>query len=273
MIVLSWNCRGLRNPHTVHDVRWMVKVKRPNLVFLMETKLRQNKMEGIRMKLGFGNMFVVDCVGWSGGLVLFWEDGSGVEIQNFSHQHINAIVSNQNHSMEWKFTGFYGHPEASKRNEVWDLLKYLAQICPKPWMCIGDFNEVMTMSEKRGANVRPRGLMQAFQHTLEECEMADLGYCGPKFTWSNCQEGVGLIKERLDRVLANHEWRSLFPDAVNHVSVTTNSDHAPLFLHLLHSQSTGRKKAKFRYESCWAALAGCKDAIDSAWSKQYTQGG
>jgi hypothetical protein len=37
--------------------------KKPNLVFLMETKLLQPKMEVIRVKLGFDSVLVVDCKG------------------------------------------------------------------------------------------------------------------------------------------------------------------------------------------------------------------
>jgi hypothetical protein len=63
----------------------MVKEKKPNLVFLLETKIRNNKkLVRIRSKLGYENMFIVDCVEKSGGLVLFWKKEAGVEIQHFS---------------------------------------------------------------------------------------------------------------------------------------------------------------------------------------------
>ena len=68
MIIFSWNCRGLENSWTVQDLCRMMKEKKPNLVFLMETKLQRTKMENIIIKLGFSNMFVVECVGRSGGL-------------------------------------------------------------------------------------------------------------------------------------------------------------------------------------------------------------
>ena len=103
-----------------------MKEKIPNLVILMKTKLYKQKWESIRTKLGFDNMFVVDYVRKSGGLVLFWEEGWEVEIQNYSHRHINAIVHDQNLILDWKFTGFYGHPDLTKRPEAWDLLKFLA---------------------------------------------------------------------------------------------------------------------------------------------------
>jgi hypothetical protein len=59
------------------------------MVFPMEIKSKQNKMERIQCKLGFLNMLVVNSMGKSGGLVLFWEDEVGVEIQNYSSRHIN----------------------------------------------------------------------------------------------------------------------------------------------------------------------------------------
>jgi hypothetical protein len=37
-------------------------------------------------------MLVVDSVGKGGGLVLFWEDEVGVEIQNYSSRHISTKI-------------------------------------------------------------------------------------------------------------------------------------------------------------------------------------
>jgi hypothetical protein len=49
----------------------MVKENKPNILFLMETKCRKEKLEVIRVKLGFAGLFVVDSVGISGGLVVY----------------------------------------------------------------------------------------------------------------------------------------------------------------------------------------------------------
>ena len=75
-------------------------------------------MEKVRCKLGFSNMLVVDCVGKSGELALLWMDEIGVEIQNFSCRHINAKICQSPNGSHWKFTSFYGHPEADKRREA-----------------------------------------------------------------------------------------------------------------------------------------------------------
>jgi hypothetical protein len=47
-----------------------VKEKKPTLVFLMETKFSQKKLEVSRCKLGNHGLFVVDCIGRNGVLTL-----------------------------------------------------------------------------------------------------------------------------------------------------------------------------------------------------------
>lgn len=39
----------------------------------------------------------------------------------------------------------------------------------------------------------------------------DLGFCGSRYTWENNQEGIALIKERLDRVIVNDLWMNKNP--------------------------------------------------------------
>jgi hypothetical protein len=55
MILLSWNCRELGNPRTVRSLHHLLRAKRPNLVFLIETKMLQSRADFIRIKLGFAN--------------------------------------------------------------------------------------------------------------------------------------------------------------------------------------------------------------------------
>lgn len=63
------------------------------LVFLIETKLRIERLERIRVWNGFGSVFGVDSIGRSGGLAVMWREDISVEIQNYSKRHINALVS------------------------------------------------------------------------------------------------------------------------------------------------------------------------------------
>jgi hypothetical protein len=64
------------------------------------------KVRCLPLKLGMENMFVVDCRGKSGGLILLWKSSALVEIQNFSCGHINAVVKEPNGGIAWKLSCF-----------------------------------------------------------------------------------------------------------------------------------------------------------------------
>jgi hypothetical protein len=244
-----------------------VKDKKPVLVFLMETKLMQQKADFLTKKLGFENIFVVDCKGRSGGLILLWKSDLSVEIHNYSRRHVNAIIKkNKNAGASWKFIGFYGNPESDKRMESWSLLRYLSSFHPSPWLCLGDFNEITSSLEKYSLAVRPRSQMRNFQAALEDCNLLDLGFTGPTFTWTNGRSGCELSLERLDRAVANPEWCQLF-DAVDvQVLPRCFSDHNPLLVSISNSQHVKwRKSRQFRFEASWVAHKEHKPLIKQVW--------
>lgn len=103
-----------------------MKEKSPSLVFLMETKLTQHKAGFLKTRLGFDNIFIIDCRGRSGGLILLWNSSSNVTILNFSQSHINVEIKSSGNGLVWKLTGFYGHPDPAKGLEASSLLKFLS---------------------------------------------------------------------------------------------------------------------------------------------------
>jgi endonuclease/exonuclease/phosphatase family metal-dependent hydrolase len=88
--------------------------------------------------------------------------------------------------------------------------------------------------------------MEAFKNVLNDCELADLGFWGPKFTWSNCKWDGVFTKERLDRVMANRMWCMRFHAVGVVVESTLHSDHLPIFL-FLHKRKVaeGARRGRF----------------------------
>ena len=82
----------------------------------------------------------------------------------------------------WRFTGIYGEPASKRRNVTWKLLSILNQQLTLPWLCAGDFNEIMYLHEKIGGPERPQSAMEKFRFALADCGLRDLGYTGDKFT-------------------------------------------------------------------------------------------
>ena len=99
-----------------------------------------------------------------------------------------------------------------------------------PWVFLGDFNEMISEDEKMGGLPLNRNRISAFRNCIDKCGLMDLGFQGPRFTWTNktpvwqCN-----IKERLDRGLGNAKWKILFPTAEVHHLPRVKSDHCPYF--------------------------------------------
>ena len=124
-----------------------------------------------------------------------------VNLNNLSNQHIDVVVRNVGSDQkEWRYTGFYAK---AKRSESWTLLKWLRCQSDVPWLCGGDFNEIMDNAEYFGTNERAEWQMQGFRKAIDVCNFQDLGFTGIPYTWDNRQEGVANVKVRLDRYLAD----------------------------------------------------------------------
>lgn len=111
MNILSWNCRGLKNPWTIHDLHLMVREKRPDGMFLCETKMEVSRLDSMRRCLGFLGCVGFNLIGRKGGLALLWRNQNEVEILNFFENHISAWVNNDLDNIRWLFSRFCREPE------------------------------------------------------------------------------------------------------------------------------------------------------------------
>jgi hypothetical protein len=252
----------------------MVKERRPTFVFLMEIICSKHYMDNIRRRLGFDSIFVVDQVGRSGGLAFLWNLETNLEVYNYSRRHINVVVKDGENNPLWKLTGFYGHPDCARRAESWELLKFLNTCHLAPWLCAGDFNEIVEQAEKEGSNLRKESQMTGFREAIEFCRLGDLGFSGSMFTWSNRRADGNFTKERLDRAMANPEWCSIFPSFSVLIMVARTSDHSPILVSFssrdMERQCQGSFRRGFKFEASWTNDMECGDVISSAWNNGIT---
>ena len=71
MKIISWNVRGLGNDQTFREAQKILRLHRPQMMFLCETKLKFKQMVDKSKKLNFANCFTVDRSGLGGGLALY----------------------------------------------------------------------------------------------------------------------------------------------------------------------------------------------------------
>ncbi|VVA22859.1 Hypothetical predicted protein [Prunus dulcis] len=161
-------------------------------------------MERFKFQLGFHGSVAVRSRGLSGGLLLLWKEGWSVSVNSFSIAHIDVFATIPN-GFSFRFTEFYVHLEPSQRHHSWELLRRLSYGNLRPWICIGDFNEVVYEWEKSGGRDRSRLTMDAFKDVFNNSALCEVNYIKPHFTWWNGREGNAMVEERLDRALLMHE--------------------------------------------------------------------
>ncbi|KAF5447955.1 hypothetical protein F2P56_033465 [Juglans regia] len=229
----------------------LVKSKFPSLILLIETKCSRHKVELVRKKLGMSYSFVVDSKGASGGLAFLWNDFVHVDLLSYSQSHISVIIDKWGDNKGWICTGFYGNPMTSKRYQSWELLPVLDPSSSNPWLCLGDFNEILHYGEKLGGGPRPLAQMEGF-----------------RTAFNGMWEGSQFTKERLDRACANSAWIDKFGGFLVTTATTSSFDHRPLVVSLdPEGQKLIRGERPFRYEASWALREDCHKVVKEAWKR------
>ena len=218
-------------------------------------------MESIKSKLGFSTMLAMPCESHRGGLALLWkEEDVTIKTQTYSPNHIDVRV-HTNGSM-WRLIGIYRHLEEERKSETWRLMRHLHAQASLPWVCLWDFNEILSSNEKNGGNLRPMGAMMKFRQTLLHYGLVDLGFNGYRFTLRNGRGGAAFVEERLDKVVATLEWREMFPRTkVRHIP-TSYSDHDPILKDMDPPTQPKKRRLKIQwFEEIWVTYTECEKII------------
>ena len=273
MHILSWNCRGLGSPEAVNALRRIVVNEDPQVVFLQETKLHPHEVERVKIKLKFSGLLAVGCEGQGrkrrGGLALLWRREVHVSVTSYSQNHIDTMIRYRDHQ-PWRYTGIYGHPEESKKGQTGELLKSLVEEEHVPWLCGGDLNIMLWSTEKQGGGPFNFDEASILRQAMDHCKLEDIGFVGHPFTWTNNRGGEENLQERLDRYVANKEWRELFGGAyVSHLE-KRKSDHLPLLVCIKNRIGVVEKKRRkrlYRFEEMWLRDEKCMEVIQETWRK------
>ncbi|OMO64558.1 hypothetical protein CCACVL1_21676 [Corchorus capsularis] len=121
-----------------------------------------------------------------------------VTILSYSSSHIDVQIKEDSESVPWRFTGFYGNPDTSRRVDSWCLLRQLHGSNSMPWAIGGDFNEILSCDEKVGGPPRPSWQVQNFRDAIDDCDLDLLPVVGPEMTLRRGR-GENAVFERLDR--------------------------------------------------------------------------
>jgi exonuclease III len=156
MKLLSWNCQGIGNPRTARACHKLLATHRPDILFLMETKILKSNTVFLSRLGDQYKAHIIDCStsggGRAGGLLLIWNPCNiDLTIINESLNYIDMqIISN---NTVWRATGLYGFPQNQNKHLTCKLIEDLAGASQIPNSIIfGDFNISLYNNEKLGGS-------------------------------------------------------------------------------------------------------------------------
>jgi hypothetical protein len=167
----------------------------------------------------------------------------------------------------WLLYCIYGPLVHKNKSSFWESLLDVGKGFVGPWLCIGDFNMILSQSTTFGGRPYACSLNDPFHNFLDSFSMIDLGFSGNPFTWSNKQQGSHLIKEQLDRGLATSQWIHLFPHfSIQHL-LAYLYDHNLIILDIAAPDLSLPRP--FRFEEFWTFDPSCSRVVSNAWVKSF----
>jgi exonuclease III len=199
---------------------------------------------------------------------LFWHEGLDVVLLEKSNRFIDVRIRESVSSPWFRITFVYGEPRTKNRPQMWDALRRLKGVSDLPWLVVGDFNEAMWGFEHFSACPRPERQMINFREALADCELTDLGFSGRPYTYDNGRAGDSNVKVRLDRDVADPNWRDLFGNVKVLHLVSSRSDHCPILVEVVKEYWEHQNQRIFRYDIMWERLDSLAGEIKKAWCSQ-----
>lgn len=261
--ILCWNVRGAVNTAGRRHTRELVRKHHPSIVMLMETHCTFSRAERFWNKLGYEAGAYFEAQGHSGGIWILVEKGRDFtsSVVDCFHQIVTISIKKGAHI--WWCSAVYASPIPSIRDQLWEHLGTLRALVQGPWLLMENFNEILLPSEVRGGTFNMRRA-QKLGAAMDNCGLLDLGATGHFFTWTKRANGVPPMSKRLDRAIADCEWRNRFPKAFVENLFRHQSDHSHMLLRC-NGEVPSKKDRPFRFQASWLTHKDFPQMVQKAW--------
>jgi hypothetical protein len=173
---------------------------------------------------------------------------------------VKARVFDSKNQMEYWLIIIYG----AAQDEDTDLfLQTLSDICENldiPALIGGDFNILRFTNEKNKDGGVTR-FSDEFNDIISRFAFRELHLSGGFFTWSNNQANPTL--EKLDRILINSAWETVFSLSGARKIPRVMSDHNPIIVDT--KEVVEIKSREFRFEKSWLLHPDFHMRVEKAW--------
>lgn len=239
MTTFSLNCRGLRDNLTVRRLKEMCREHFPNFLFLIENKNSSDHISSFQGSLGYDHHFLVNPVGLSGGLALFWRSSHEVEIFLQADNRLIETKVKIRSITFFIFCLWWSSKESARAGLGQN--KDIGASRDVGWFLVGDFNDIMNNKEKIGGPIRPVSSFYSFRSFVRDCKLKETPNFRNKISWAGLSEVLDSngeiqnvwIQWKLDKAFGNAEWLRFFPRIYTKYLNWIKSDNRPILTRLV----------------------------------------
>ncbi|XP_019263896.1 PREDICTED: uncharacterized protein LOC109241590 [Nicotiana attenuata] len=172
---------------------------------------------------------------------VFWDKEFNASVTDHDEQQLTLEMRHVEYDSPFFLIVVYAKCKPILGRPLWEVLRHKSATYDSPWCVIGDFNVIASVEEKIGGIPYQMNKSLDFHCMIEDCGLVDLGFYGPKCTWSNGR--------------------------VSHLA-SAGSDHTPLLMEMRVRQENSTKY--FKFLNLWVDNPNFKPFIQGIWDNHVT---
>ncbi|XP_070005789.1 uncharacterized protein [Nicotiana sylvestris] len=125
----------------------------------------------------------------------------------------------------------YSRNKVQERAILWHDLLQLGGQTQVPWLISGDFNNVLTTTDRLGQLVTASEVHE-FKQCIDNMQLTPLRTKGYFFTWCNKQNANDRVYSKIDWAFGNFNWTKDYGHVETNFLEPRVSDHSPIIVQL-----------------------------------------
>nr|GEU82219.1 hypothetical protein [Tanacetum cinerariifolium] len=201
-------------------------------------------------------------------IIVGWDlNNVNIMVLNQSAQVMHCFVEPVNGNPGFLCSFIYACVRTVDRRSLWKSLSIHKNfVKDKPWTILGDFNACLDPAERSTGGSKFTTAMHDFRNCVEEIEVEDIAMTGLNFTWNKKpRKDDGLLK-KLDGVLGNSHFMSMFPLSYALFLLYMLSDHTPVVL--VMPKISNAKPKPFKFQNYLTAKDDFIPVVRNVWNSE-----
>lgn len=268
MILISFNIRGMGTPAKKSKLREIFSKENVDFAMIQESKIANFNSSIIQSIWHSSNWEFshIDAVGRSGGIISIWDCDKFS--RRFTHSGPGFLIVEGfwlPNNLPCTFANVYAPCNSLDRKMLWDQISAILNSISGAICLAGDFNSVLSRSEKKGRNPNLSG-SRHFREFISSNNLLDIPLANRKFTWMKHDSSA---YSRLDRFLLNQHFSNLIGSCSQVALQRSVSDHCPI---ILKSSPSDWGPKPFRALNSWVSNSEFHNKVEEIWTSTEVLG-